>query len=249
MNRFLSIHDFRRFLDPGLFRYVGLHGWGEPLLNPHIFEMVKYARSKGVIANLTTNGTLLAGVMDEIFSSGLDEIAVGVYDSDLFSNVLIDIENFLIEKDKRGLKHPKLYLDITLYRENCDKITEMIRLASEVGIKAVIIHRLFNLYESDSNQQCLSSEEEKHYFKEAKKIARLRRMDLYLPERHSLPCRVVKRSIFVTLDGKVTPCTYLFEEQIGNAFEHGLKAILNSKRYADFLRGMKQHPLCGRCTW
>ena len=67
--------DLKRILDPGLFRYVGLHGWGEPLLNRQIFEMIKYARSKGVITNLTTNGTLIRDRTDEILGSGLEEIA------------------------------------------------------------------------------------------------------------------------------------------------------------------------------
>ena len=105
-NRFLSFSDFTRILDPGLFRYVGLHGWGEPLLNEHIFKMIHYARSQGVMTNLTTNGTLLAEKGDEIIKSGLDEIAIGIYDPDLLSRVLSDIEEFIRKRREKGLKTP-----------------------------------------------------------------------------------------------------------------------------------------------
>jgi len=248
-NRFLSLDNFKDMLDPGLFRYVGLHGWGEPLLNQQTFEMVEYARSKGVITNLTTNGTLLADRIDEILDSGLDEIAFGIYDPDLLSNVLPDIENFLRERNKRGLKNPRIYFDITLYQKNQDRIPGLIRLASDVGIGAVIIHRLFNLYGMDSKAKCLFREAEKNLFKEIRKISRSLKLKLYLPKKHSCPCLIVKRSIFVTVDGKVTPCTYLPEEHIGDAFQEGLKHILESKGYGNFIRKMKQHSICSKCRW
>jgi MoaA/NifB/PqqE/SkfB family radical SAM enzyme len=247
--RFLTLSDFKRILEPGLFRYVGLHGWGEPLLNRHVFKMVEYARSKGVITNLTTNGTLLADKLEAIFRSGLEEIAFGIYDPDLLFNVIPNINDFLTEKNKRGVKNPKTYFDITLYRENRDHIPGLIRLASEIGIKGVIIHRLFNLYGIDSEAECLSAEDEKKFFKETRKMARSLQIKLYLPKRHSYPCLIIKRSIFVTVDGKITPCTYLPEEYIGNVFEEKWNHILKSNKYNDFLRNMKQHPVCGKCRW
>ncbi len=248
-NRFLSLSDFKSILDPGLFRYVGLHGWGEPLLNQHIFNMVEYARSKGVVTNLTTNGTLIKDRTDEILGSGLEEIAFGIYDPHLLSRILPEIEGFIGERNKRGLKVPKAYFDITLYQGNRDRIPDLIRSASDVGIEAVIIHRLFNLYGVDSEAECLSAEDEKDLFKEIRKISRSLKIELYLPKRHSHPCLIVKRSIFVTVDGKVTPCTYLPEEHLGDALQETVKGILKSRRYANFVRKMKQHPVCGKCRW
>jgi MoaA/NifB/PqqE/SkfB family radical SAM enzyme len=248
-NSFLSLSDFKRILDPSLFRYVGLHGWGEPLLNRHIFDMIQYARSKGVITNLTTNGTLLASKGDEIFRSGLNEIAFGIYDADLLSRVLYDIDDFIGKRKKKGLAIPKTYFDITLCRENRDRVIDLIRLASDIGIEAVILHRLFNLYGVESEAECLSAEDEKDLFKEIRKIAQSLQIELYLPKRHSLPCVIVKRSIFVTVDGTVTPCTYLPEEHLGDALQESVKGIFKSMRYADFVRNMKQHPLCSQCRW
>jgi MoaA/NifB/PqqE/SkfB family radical SAM enzyme len=211
--------------------------------------MVEYARSKGVVTNLTTNGTLLQDRTDEILGSGLEEIAFGIYDPHLLSRILPEIEGFIGERNKRGLKVPKAYFDITLYQGNQDRIPDLIRSASDVGIEAVIIHRLFNLYGVDSEAECLSAEDEKDLFKEIRKISRSLKIELYLPKRHSHPCLIVKRSIFVTVDGKVTPCTYLPEEHLGDALQETVKGILKSRRYANFVRKMKQHPVCGKCRW
>ena len=248
-DRFLSLDDFKRILEPGLFRYVGLHGWGEPLLNRQAFEIVKYARSKGVITNLTTNGTLLPDRTDQIFESGLEEIAIGIYDLDLLSSVLPNIENFVEKKNKMGLKYPKIYFDITIYQDNRDQVPNMIRLASDIGIEAVILHRLFNQYDVVSGSKCLSVKDEKDLFKEIRMIARSIKMELYLPKKHSYPCRIVKRSIFVTVDGKVTPCTYLPEEYLGDALQGNLKNILSSRQYRRFIKRMKEHPICSKCRW
>ena len=36
-----------------------LTGWGEPLVHPHIFEMITYCKERSHKVKLTTNGTLL----------------------------------------------------------------------------------------------------------------------------------------------------------------------------------------------
>ena len=247
--RFLSLVDFKRILNPGLFRYVGLHGWGEPLLNRYIFEMVKFAGSKGVITNLTTNGTLLHERMGEIFGSGLKEIAFGIYDPNLLSNVLPFIEEFIKERNKKGLKDPKTYFDITLYKTNRFIISDLIRLASGIGIEAVILHRLFDPQDVESETKCLLTNDEKKLFKEIKRIARSLNIELYLPGKHTCPCLIVQRSIFVKVTGEVTPCTYLLEEYIGDALHDRMEDILSSNGYKDFVKNMKQHPICSKCRW
>ena len=246
---FLTLNNFKRIFASGNFRYVGLHGWGEPLLNQQLFEMVKYAESKGVSANLTTNGTLVGENIDRIFSSGLREIAFGVYDNELFLQSLPQIEELITEKGRRLSKIPKTYLDITIYQGNSAQILDLVRLAPEVPVDAVILHRLFNVYKVDPTLKYLSAEEEEQLFAEVKRLAGMLKLELYLPPKHSFPCRIVKRSIFVAVEGKVTPCCFLPEFYLGNALEEGVGKVMRSKAYAEFVKNMKQHPICSRCQW
>ena len=245
----LSLDHFKEVLESGNFRYVGLHGWGEPMLNPQLFEMIRYAESRGISTNITSSGTLIRENIDNIFDSGLREIAFGVYDKKLLLRVLPRIEEFLWEKRRRGSKRPKAYLDITIYKDNLAQILDVVRLASELQVDAVILHRLFNLHKVDPGIECLSAEDEEGLFAEVKRLARKSRLELYLPPKHALPCRVVKRSIFVTVEGKVTPCCYLPEFYLGDALNEGVGEIMRSKAYRDFVKNMKNHPICSKCRW
>jgi MoaA/NifB/PqqE/SkfB family radical SAM enzyme len=245
----LSFDNFQKLLDSGNFRYVGLHGWGEPLLNQQLFEMVKYAEAKGVSTNLTTNGTLVRENIDRIFGSGLREIAFGIYDRQLFTQCLPQISDLTTEKKRRHSKIPKTYLDITIYKDNLAQIPDLVRLAPELSVDAVILHRLFNVYKVDPSIEYISAEEEDELFAEVRRLARVLKLELYLPPKHSFPCRIVKRSIFVTVEGEVTPCCFLPEFYLGNALEQGVGRVMRSKAYAEFVKNMKQHPICSKCRW
>ena len=246
----LSLDSFKALLDSGRVRYVGLHGWGEPLLNQQLFDMIKYAESRGVFTNLTTNGTLVQENIDGILDSGLREIAFGVYDSELFlSQSLSQIKELTKEKKRRGFKNPRTYLDITVYQENLAQIPELVKLAPELQIDAVILHRLFNVCNVDTALKYPSIEAEEKLFAEVRALAKAFKLELYLPPKHSFPCRIVKRSIFVTVQGEVTPCCFLPEFSFGNALENGIEEIMRSKAYIDFIENMKQHPVCGKCRW
>ena len=245
----LSLDDFRRVLDSSRFRYVGLHGWGEPMLNKQLFAMIEYAESRGISTNLTSNGTLVRENIDNIFRSGVREIAFGVYDKEPFSRGSPQIAELTAEKKRHGLLKPKTYLDITVYQDNISQIPELVKLAPELQIDAVILHRLFNVYKVDGALKYLEAKEEEDLFAKVRRLARTLRLNLYLPPRHSYPCRIVKQSIFVTAEGKVTPCCFLPEFHLGNALEMGVENVMRSKVYTNFVKNMKKHPVCSKCQW
>ena len=248
-DNFLSFEHFKKVLDSGSFRYVGLHGWGEPMLNKHLFEIIAYAESKRVSTNITTNGTLIQKNMDHIFSSGLKEIAFGVYDQALLSRVLPQIEDMVNEKRKRRSRLPKTYLDITMYKDNRDQIPDLLKFVRELGIDAVIFHRLFNAYNVDPALEYLSNKEEHDLFKEIRQMCKSLNLEFYLPPKHSYPCRVVKYSIFVSAACEVSPCCFLPEFGLGNALGKGVGELMRTRGYRNFARNMKSHPVCSRCQW
>jgi molybdenum cofactor biosynthesis enzyme MoaA len=52
---------------------------GEPLINPHAVDMVKYAKARGLTVSLTTNGILLTEpVARRLLAAGIDAIDVSV---------------------------------------------------------------------------------------------------------------------------------------------------------------------------
>ena len=146
--------------------------------------------------------------MKEIFASGLQQIAIGVYDLRLLREVVPGIAELIKIKNQRGLKIPKTYLDITICEKSFPYIQNFIQTAHEIGINALIFHRLFNVYKTDPSVKYISSAKEKMLFANIKEMATKMGMEIYLPARHSYPCKVVRYSIFVTVDGEITPCCF-----------------------------------------
>ncbi len=245
----LSFEGFKKLLELPLFRYVALHGWGESLLVRDIPQMINYAEENGVAANLTSNGTLIEESGEELLSSGLSEIAFGIYDEGLLGESLGGIERFLHRKREGKFPKPRTYFDITIYKDNLSEIAEYLRVAKEIGIDAIVLHRLFNLHSVDPSFEYISEGEEKELFQELKSLTKKSKLKIYLPQKHELPCRIVKLSVFVNWKGEVTPCCFLPELALGNAWGSPISSILNSRAYIEFVRNMKGHPICSRCIW
>jgi MoaA/NifB/PqqE/SkfB family radical SAM enzyme len=252
-NRVLSLENFQKICDSAvsskMFRYVGLHGWGEPLLNEQLFDMIKYAEAGGLSTNLTTNGRLVGERMEEIFASGLQQIAFGVYDLKLLKKIMPIVMELLKRRDRHGLKIPKIYLDITIYRENLHQIQDFLRIAHELGTDAVILHRLFNVYNINPSIKYITPDEETKLFEEVKRMAQNSAIEIYLPSKHCYPCKVVRCSIFVTVDGEVTPCCFLPEYRLANALEMSLAEVIASASYSNFISKMAKGAICGSCRW
>ena len=243
----LSLEDFAKVLDSSNFRHVALHGWGEPLLNPELFQMVKYAESKGVSTELTTNATLLQGNIEEIFDSGLRNIAFGIHNKGNLPVVMPQIKELITQRDRKKLRRPKTYIDIVIYRGNQNQIADLIEAAAELDIDALVLHRVYTIHDSNGDTKYISVQEEKELFLKVKRLVRELNIKLYLPPEPSIPCRAVKHSIFVTSEGNVTPCPYLPEFYMGDALNEGLKEVIYSQRYRTFVRNMKKHPICNKC--
>ena len=86
LRRDKGIMDFRRFrriVDSiskaklSIKRLI-LYYMGEPFLNPEIFEMIGYAKSRNFTTQISTNGTTLHEDHEKIVKSGLDEIIVSL---------------------------------------------------------------------------------------------------------------------------------------------------------------------------
>ncbi len=237
----LSLENFKRILNSGNFQHVCLHGWGEPLLNPQIFQMIKYAESQGISTELTTNGTLLKENLEKIFDSGLSIIALGIHNKKIFLSILLQIEELIRKRNKERLKKPKIYMDIVIYKENLSQILDLVKFASQLNVDAVL-HRLFKVHPS---VDYISAEEEKELFKKVKELAKELKIKLYLPPRPSIPCIAVNYSIFVTVEGKITPCPYLPELCLGDAFNDDVKDIYLKR--INFIKNMSKHPICNKC--
>lgn len=244
---FLSLNDFKKVVDSYNFREVALHGWGEPLLNPEIFQMIRYVKNKGIKTSLTTNGTLIRKNISEIIDSGLDDIAFGFYDKKILMDSIDNVEKLIAEKS-RGKSGLRTFFDITVFRDNVDEIPDVIRKANEVGVDAAVLHRLFNIHNVNKEFESLPEKDEEELFDRVKALGKELNFRIYLPKKHTLPCRIVGNTVFVTHNLAVTPCCFLPEFYIGDAL-NGVGDVIRSREYRDFISSMRDHEVCKRCIW
>jgi radical SAM protein with 4Fe4S-binding SPASM domain len=122
----MSFDLFRQVVDEAkAFVYdADLFGGGEPLLNPHIFDMIAYAGAAGIHTRLHTNATLLDEERAQaLLQSGLDFLSFSfegyskaIYEqirrNAVYEATLENIQRFLATKKSAGRRKPYTVLQV-----------------------------------------------------------------------------------------------------------------------------------------
>ena len=241
---YMKFEDFKR-LPLNKFKEVALHGWGEPLLHPDLFKMISHVKSLGIKVSVITNGILLGDKIEQILTSGLDSLAVGIFTLNGKSKILDDVRRLREEARSRGSRL-EIFFDVTILLENLDEIPEIVKAGKEVGVDGVVLHRLFNLHEKLKHIGYPSKDEEQKLFEKLRLLGKEVNLKVYLPTwSHEIPCRVIRNCIYVTWDCKQSPCCFLCELGyfLGKVEEDPFK------KHADFMRRMKDVEACRSCPW
>jgi putative metalloenzyme radical SAM/SPASM domain maturase len=144
-----------------------LTGYGEPLLHPHILEMVRQAKGAlppGGRVGLITNGSLLEPALArKLVNIGLDELGVsldgatpGTYQAVRpegdFSVAIGGLQAVAMAKRDLGSANPHLAIHFVAMRRNLAELTPLVALAREAGAQAIVVSHLFPYTEALSRQ-------------------------------------------------------------------------------------------------
>lgn len=153
--------------------------------------------------------------------------------------ILIGIKLLNKIKIEFGSKYPELYFGIVAMKENIEGIPDLARLAAELNIKGLIVHRLgIKDAELAIPQQGLENDKPfaLNYFGKAEKIAKengiLFRYPLFSIKklnRLSL-CQLPWINCQIDLWGNVYPCCRL-RKSFGNIFKQDIYEIWNGGNY------------------
>lgn len=211
----------RGFMDPALFRkvidenpgfdFVLTFQWGEPLLHPQVFELVRYAADRGVKPLLTSNGTRLdPDRRRRLLECGLERITFSV-DGDRETHERI-----------RGYSWDRLREDVTALRHERDAAGAALR----IDVSMVV---------DEATEAALD-----RYLADWKGVAdRVQAIPKFTPKERTAPCRELWRGTTVVLwDGRVTVCCADSEGAavVGNAWEKPLAEIWNGPEMREFRR-------------
>jgi len=240
---------FRKIVDEArLFAIdVWLHLFGEPLLNPQIFDMIKYAKRAGLNTMMSTNATLLdhANIV-KLLKSELDSLVLCLdgatketYESirrgAKFEEVVDNIRSFLEMRRRLRAKRPRTTLQIIRMRANENEIVPFIQRFRNLPVDKIRAEG-FDAWAGHPLIRGLRSYELRG--------TRFRRH-----------CGALWHTITVYWDGRTVPCCRDFDATYvtGDASTENLLDIWNDQRMqvlrqAHISRGYQNIQLCRECT-
>ncbi len=201
------------------FKYAHLQGWGEPLLNQHIGEMIELA-GKSCRVGLTTNGLLIDEFLNELLKADLVAISIGCAISDVHLKVrkcrlddIIENVRLLSEREER----PKIVLNTLMMRDTIEHLPELIKLAARVGADEVIANNLDYLPSCELSSSIVYSWKERKDvnkpIQHAKTLAKSLGVSFFarptVLEEALICAENPTRNCLITYKGDVAPCVYL----------------------------------------
>ena len=207
---------------------------GEPLLHPHINELIDMA-SKDFFINITTNGYLINRIESNKNIRKLS-ISLHSYDPkynkslDEYLNTIFDSVDKLL--DKGTIVEYRLWID----RENNKEIIDILESKYKVKIDSDSVKIKDNLFFA-TEQEFIWPTLDNRYFNE------------------SGSCLGTRDHIGILVDGTVIPCCLDSEGiiNLGNIYKNNLDDIISNDLFKQinkgFLCNKKVHPLCKKCNF
>jgi MoaA/NifB/PqqE/SkfB family radical SAM enzyme len=209
---------------------VYLQGWGEPLLNKDIFEMVRICKDRGKRVGFTTNGMLLTeDTIQTLVDLELDIIAISfagttarthnqIRKGSDFNQVISHLERLRKIKAEKKTHVPAVHLAYLMLKSNFDELKEILPLAKRVGAKQIVASNLTLIVDSKLSGEAIFHDTERlDYYRNALEEIRLRAArEGIIFDYHgidfddaSLCCREnVRRACVINVKGEVVPCVF-----------------------------------------
>lgn len=143
-----------------------LQGLGEPMMHPRFFDMVRYARQKGIRVTTNTNMTLLNEKRAEAcVTSGLDEIHISIdgarpetYERirkrGHYDKVMRNLDLLLLAKERLASQTPAMKLVMVIMRQNLKELPDLVTQAGSWKMEEIFVQHLSHDFsESDLPEQ------------------------------------------------------------------------------------------------
>ncbi len=242
-------------------RQICISGFGEPLLNPHIFSMIEYASKKGVEVSMTDNFTLVDDKISlSLINSGLNYLYASfdsvskvefekIRNGANFDRVVENIKSFVETRHRVKTKNPKIIFKSTISEETYSEIPKLVKLAEELGLDGIDFGKQTNPNSDYLNDPTFSLDP-----KDLPKT----KIDVIPCEMGNYQCQGIL-GCFVTLDGKVLPCDHIIQLlprnefsrfQLGNLKCSSMAEIWRSEKYRRIRRGLvsgDRFSFCKKC--
>jgi len=256
---------FRRIVDQvGDTALLGLlWDWGEPFVNPAIYDMIAHAKAKGMSLVSSSNGHLFADERhaDRVVECGLDTLIFAIDgltqetyvryrgDGDL-ATALEGVRTVVRRKRERGSRTPTVNLRFIVMRHNEHEIPRLRELAVELGVDALTLKTL-----NPGSQDPYSAEEKHRHDDMVPRDERWRRFRDDRRRRADNPCAEPWNGTVIHWNGTVCSCTYDTQDRrvLGDLREASFAEVWWGPRYRDLRRRFRADwrsvEMCGHCSF
>jgi len=249
--RHMRLGEFRSLIDD-MDRYLLfliLWDWGEPLTNPELPAMIRYASERGIQTVTSTNGHFFHddGYLQELLTSGLSNLIVAIDSLSAESyrvyrkkgdldEAVSGLEK-LVAMKKRLKSKTQLNLRMVVMKQNEHDVEKLRCFARDIGMDCFTLKTLNPICGTASMDEELVPEESKYRRFQYEKGTMNRIRD-------DKPCARVWHMSNIFSNGDVVPCCYDFaaEMKVGNIFERPFTEIWNGPAYRDLRRRIYEEP-------
>jgi len=229
--RHFPLDLFRRLL-PTLARarLLYLQGWGEPLCHPSFIEMVALAKNAGCRVGTSTNGMLLKeSTVESLLTSGIDLLTFSLAGTGRRNDLIrrgTDIESVLDairqvrnRQAELGIQNLQIHIAYMLLRSELDQLNHLPDLLDAAPVDQVVVSTLDFLPDPGFSREALFCKDFaeftvfRNHLDEIRASVLRKGIDFHyylgLKTLRRLRCTEnIGRSLFVGVDGNVSPCVF-----------------------------------------
>jgi len=245
--------------ETGPFLYnVDLFNWGEPLLHPDFFGMVRTVQEAGVACTVSSSLSFPpSGMVDRLATEGPDTLVVSIDGATQEVHekyrvgarlewAIANIRRIQQLKARNGRLKPALYITCHITKFNESQIPQLEDLGRSLGVPIGLNPLCVNARNETMFTKWLPTDPQFSCYDYATRQNKHHRRGY---------CDWLWRTMVINWDGTVNPCCYWFDEDnvFGNAIRDGVRATWNSPAYLAARSALSGGPvsqaakMCGPC--
>lgn len=239
--------------------YLTFYFQGEPYLNPHFLEMVKYASDKKIYTSTSTNAHYLTKEQaQKTVESKLDRLIISIdgttqktYEQyrvgGTLQKVIDGTKHIVAAKKELKSNTPHVVFQFLVVKPNEHQLDEIHQLAKDLGVNDVVFKTAQVYNYENGNSLIPTNETYSRYKKQANGTYTLKNKLLN-------QCWRMWSGCVITWDGLMVPCCFDKDakHQLGNLKENSFSSIWKSCKYDTFrqsiLKSRQEIDICKNCS-
>lgn len=265
---YMAFSTFKRVIDEigDCVFLILLWDWGEPFLNPAVYDMIAYAKQWDIKIVSSTNGHIFAGGdhAERLIRSGIDSIifALDGISQETYEQyrahgnvrtVIAGIERVVAAKRALNSTTPLINLRFLPMKHNEHEIPMLRELARSLGVDALTL-KTVNPYDGG---ECSSDKADGNAFLPENPAYRRFEYDASGSRirRKRNPCKQLWNNPVIHWNGKVSPCTYDPHDNYvqGDVTQQTFREIWWGVPYCTFRRKFRRDyqkiAFCSECSY